>query len=326
MTYISNVRAYFCLSLLLFSGCATNRSKQAEPLSSRELSDFFGRAQDPRSFWITVYETEDGPRFAGAHRLHTGKFAERSFESRRKSDAPLISVFFRGQNEQLALLDTSSRASWMTYELAIATGMIALGPPAYRLYPTHVNDPIPGYLSVASRLSLGDLHIENALLYVKAAKGNLHSLMRDRDRVRAPVVLGADFIRAFYYVQIDFPNRVVRFSSTEAYTPNPDRLIATAPLREINASIAVSGLLNGEETPFLLDSVGDFELALPVEKPTTVRQIILGDLVLRHLTATPSSALDLGMPAIPRIGIKALNKFIVTFDAHEKNIYFERPQ
>jgi len=328
MVRVMNALYSISLGLVLvtgLSGCATRKAQAPVPISQNEISDYFGRAQDPRRFWITVYETDDGPRFAGAHRLHTDKFAERPFESPRNSEVPVIAVRFRSIDNNLALIDTSSRASWITYELAMAAGTIPVGPPAYRLFPTHVDDPIPGFLSVASRLTLDELHMENALLYVKAAKGDMPELMRQRERILTPVVLGADFIRAFYFMQMHFPERSVRFSTTRAYTPDPSRLITSVPMREVNASIAVAGFIDGVETPFLIDSVGDFEVAMPIITPMTVQQISIGDLVLRRVSAQPASAFDLGMPDIPRIGARLLSRFVVTFDSHQKIIYFEKP-
>ena len=62
--------------LLCAAGCKST-SDVLTPLNNDQLKSFFSRAQDPRRFWITVYEAEEGANFAGACRLHPEQVARR---------------------------------------------------------------------------------------------------------------------------------------------------------------------------------------------------------------------------------------------------------
>lgn len=301
------------------------RAAEVELLTARELDDFFSRAQDERRFWLTKYESADGPVFAGGFRLHTDKFARAEFVTHRHSTVPGIEIKLRSPQTYLALLDTSSRASWIEFDLAREQGLIPVGPPPYRLFATHVDDPIPGYLVVASRLVIDTLHVDAALLYAKGARGPLTLLNRSDPALRAPVILGSDFIRAFRFVRFNLAQREVIFSTTGSYQPDPDRLIASVPLQDFNGIIAVEGMIDQMTTPFLLDMLGDYHIAANVAGMDMVRQVIAGDLVLRNVPLTDVQTLNLGLPDVPRIGRRILERFVVTFDNGNRMIHFERP-
>ena len=307
------------------TGCAGPRPVENRPLSAREMEQFFSRAQDERRFWLTKYESDQGPVFSGAHRLHADKFALMPFEGHRNLPVPKIAVRLRSPQEHAALIDSSARANWIEFGLAQTAGVIPIGPPSYQLFAAHVNDAIPGYLSVASRLILDQLHVDTALLYVKAAHGPMTELTRDEKALRAPIILGSEFLRAFHFVQINYPARTVLFSTTTPYEADPDRLLTSVPMRELNGIIAVEGYFDDQRTPFLLDTLGDYSVASNFESHQTVQQIIIGDLVLRNQPHAEASTLDLGMLEVPRIGRRILSRYIVTFDRRNRLIHFERP-
>ncbi len=237
----------------------------------------------------------------------------------------MIAVRLRLPQEFPALIDTSARSSWIEFGLGREMGMIPIGPPSYRQYAAHVNDPIPGYLSVASRLIIDTLHVDTALIYVKAAHGPLTLLTREENELSAPIILGAEFIRAFHFVQIDYPNRTVLFSTTTPYKTDGDRLLASVPMRDYHGSIAVEGFFDGQGTPFLLDSLGDFAVSSAFDPGATVQQIMIGNLVMRNVAHTNSAETGLGFPDVPRIGRQVLSRYIVTFDGKNRLVHFERP-
>lgn len=315
-----------CLSLLLFSsGCVTAPTREVEPLTARELQAFFDDVQDARSFWLTQYESERGPVFRGGHRLHTDKYARLEFPLQHDLPAPSLGMQIRQTGDRPALIDTSSRVSWMEYGLAINGGLIPIGPPPIRRWPEHVEDPVPGFLSVASNLRIGDLRMDAALFYVKGAHGPLEKLYREKDQLAAPVVLGCEFIHAFHFFQIDFYNRMVFLSTTNPYQPDENRLIAEVPLQDYYGTIAVEGEMDGVSTPFLLDSLGSYGIASTLYEGETVRQVSIGDLVLRNVAHTPMDQLNLGDTDFPRIGLEILQNYVVTFDNRRRRIYFEKP-
>lgn len=310
---------------MLLNACVGNRVADLTPLTAEERDQFLSRAQDERRFWLTRYESEQGPSFAGAHRLHTEKQVRVPFQTRRDHPAPMMNVRLRGAAEHRALIDTSARYNWIEFGLAHENGLIPIGPPPIRLQALHVNDPVPGYVSVASRMVIDTLHINTALFSVKAAHGPMTLLTRDQQPLRAPIVLGSDFVRAFHFIQFDFPNRMITLSTTTPYEPDRDRLLAVVPLQEINGTIAVEGFMDGTRTPFLLDTLGSYGVASDRPVQSTVERLMVGDLVLLDVAHTPIASLALGRPTLPRIGLDVLERLILTFDGGNGRVYFERP-
>jgi hypothetical protein len=66
-------------------------------------------------------------------------------------------------------------------------------------------------------------------------------------------------------VRFDFPGRSVRFSSSgRAYKPaNAAAVAADLPLLDWRGRPAVAATLGGQPTTLILDTGGDFDLALP---------------------------------------------------------------
>lgn len=325
-----NTRTICFLSAAILCGaavtaCTTRRAPKFMLLTPEEQETFFSRAQDERRFWLTRYESPYGPVFSGGHRLHTDRQAHIPFGTRRQSTVPGMAARLRSPTESLALIDTSSRGNWIEFGLAIEQGLIPIGPPPHRMFAAHVNDPVPGYLSVSSRMVIDQLFIDAALFYVKGAHGPMAELLRNEPDLSAPMILGADFIRAFHFVRIDFPNRMISLSTTIPYRLDSERLIASVPMLDHEGVPAVEGFLDTLHTLFLFDSLGDFHVAADLVETTHVRQIMIDDLVMRNVPVTDIQTTSLGMPKIPRLGRQILAKFIITFDNHQRLIHFERP-
>lgn len=275
---------------------------------------------------MTRYESESGPVFTGAHRLHQDKFAVLPFESKRHSTVPLIEARMRGERGLPVLIDLSSPVSWIEYDTATRLGLIPLGPPGVRRVAAHVDDQVLSYLAVASRVTLDTVHVETALFYVRAARGSIGPLARGQKELETPAVLGAEFVRAFHFVQFDYPNRRVAFATSTLYQPNEDRLIASVPLRDLDGHLVLIALIGGQETPVLLDTLGDFSFAGNfIDHGTQLRQLALGDLVLRQIPVTDITTTGLGMVDVPRIGRDILSRFIITIDGRRRLVHFERP-
>jgi hypothetical protein len=321
-----DLRGWWLVLMVSFlAGCASQKAMQITPLSQREQEAFFSRAQDERRFWLTKYESDYGPVFSGAHRVHTDKRAVVEFVTAKNSSLPVIEIRLRSGNTYNAVIDTGSQANWIEFDPANREGLIPIGPPPNRLVPSHVPDTIVGYLSAASRIVIDNLHVETPLFYVKAAHGPLVGLRREMALEEAPIFLGADFIRAFHFVQFDFSKRTIFFSTTNPYTPDPDRLIATVPLRSYYGILAIEGWMDGIETPFLLDSIGTYELATNLDLGPLVSQLTIDDLVVRNVAHVPISTQNLELQDVPRIGRGILERFVVTIDTRNRRIFFERP-
>ncbi len=337
--WILNAVAPCVMLVLVFaSACATRKPAEPKPLPPEQAQAFFRGARDPRQFWLTVYESDAGPVVTGGNRLHAERFAHMPFVSSRSSTLPLLEIRGRHPTEYAALLDTSSRGSWVDFDTARAVRATPIAPPLITKHAEHVADPNIGCLSVISTIRLENLRVESALFYVRMVDGPLGPLLRNvptdrkKERKRAPApleasfVLGCDWIKSFAFVQIDYPNRSVAFSSTRSYTPSEDHVIAVLPLREKNGIFAFRGTIDTEPVIFLLDSVGDYELAMARPADTRARRVTVGDLVFRNTDVVPLDEHHLGLPDHPRIGRKLLEHYRVTFDRSQRLVFFERPK
>ncbi|OQW95681.1 MAG: hypothetical protein BWK77_07055 [Verrucomicrobia bacterium A1] len=321
---------------LLAAGCATENPNLVRPLKQSELRSFFSRAKDPRRFWITVYVSEQGPVFAGANRVHRAQVVKLPFQPEQtpillfqtaaEASMPVVK-FDLGRDEAfLALLDTTSTRNWLDFGLAQKFDVLPIGPPAISDTPMHVQDAIPGYASVAGKLRFNQLNVESAVLYTRAAHGPLGPLARRKEKPWPQLVVGTDLLKAFQFVQLDYPNRRAVFSATAGYAPEPDALIATVTLHDIQGTFAAQGTINGQARTFILDSAGDFEVAMP-SPPTNhvLRQVTVGDLVFRQVTAVSSASQGLGLQKYPRIGRRLLCRFRVTIAPGQRKVFFEKP-
>lgn len=223
------------------------------------------------------------------------------------------------------VLDTTTGRSWMEFDTALSVRAIPLGPPAYEYTPLHVNDAVPGYLGVLSKLRIGDAHVESALFAVRAARGNLGHLSRGITHPPISCVLGTDLIKAFEFVQVDFPNRRVVLSSTSGYSPEDAILVAAVPLEEVDGAFAADGVFDGKPARVVLDLAGDFEAARPDAPAAPLRQVSVGDVVFRQVRVADARKLALGLPDHPRVGRQLLSRFKVTFAPKQNLVYFERP-
>ena len=102
-------------------------------------------------------------------------------------------------------------------------------------------------------------------------------------------------------------------------------MIAALPLKEVEGAFATDGAIDGEKKTIILDSAGDFEVAMDNPPSDTLKQVSVGDLVFRNVKVVESKDQSLGLLSHPRIGRKLLSKFNITFAPKKKLVYFERP-
>ncbi|NCC52078.1 MAG: hypothetical protein EOM20_12795 [Spartobacteria bacterium] len=315
----------FLLAMLL-SGCLTGKGGgTAKSAPSDRMEAYLSQAQDARRHWLSIYQSGDGPVYVGSHRLHSGQKARVDFISARKSDLPVIEIRPNENVYYSALIDTSSRFNWIALDGALELRMFPLGPPIPEQTPSHVNDPTTGYLSLATKFRIEQLHIENALFYTLASQYSLGPLARNSRHPIPRMVLGCDMLNAMRFFQLNYPGRRAAFSSTLPYKTSDDHLIASMPLKSKYGAMAVEGAVDGQADVFILDSAGDYELAMDVDAPATANQVSLGDLVFRQVAVTPIEQCGVGHADVPHIGKRLLSRFVVTFDPQKKVVYFEKP-
>lgn len=316
------------LAATLLAACSTPQGpQQPVVLNKKQLESLAARAKSPQLFGITMYPSDAGPVFAGAFRVHDGDVAAITFPRGETTFAPIVQVGSGGETRFNALLDTASPQSWATLAMMDELQIKLLAAPSLLASrPLHVFDTLGGILGVAGHLKIDQLNMENVLLQVRAASGALGPVARGLELPNLEVVLGADALKAFNHVQFNFPARFVTLSASQDYRPNETNLLATVPLLITNGAIAAAALIDGESSPVILDTGGDYAFALPTNRPAVrVRQLSLGDLVMRDLPGVPGMDLALGPIALPRVGRQALARFKVTIDFRNRSICFERP-
>lgn len=310
--------------LSLLAGCATMPSDEIRPLSGGQLRGILARGRDPRRFWITVYQSQKGPVFSGVDRIHPEQAARLPFSSLGQPRAPLIALDTDHDWSFLGLVDTSSDVTWFDLATATRSRAVPLSPP-YGRVPRHVADDVAGFASVVSRLRFDRLRIENVLVYLRAATGPFGLLARGEYNPPPVCAIGCDLLGVMQCVQIDYPNRAVMLASTFDYAPDPSNLVAQAELLNVDGVFGARGSVNGEPQVLLLDSAGDFPVAMAAPPDVILDQVTIGDLVFRKVEVVAAADYRLGMTDYPRIGRHLLSRFKVTFVPPRRVIYFERP-
>ncbi len=319
---------------LLAAACRGPRSIQTTPEgrtvsglmnSEREVQAYIARALDPREFAITVTLDEDNaPRFINAHRPRPGLQAVAPLAGPPHTRLSLVGGLINGRPARI-LVDPTSAANWTSIERARAFGLSPLGPPLVYGVPEHVLDSIRGALSIAPTLQVDVMPVDAVLFYARAMRGPLWPLSRSAAAQEADFVVGWSFLRAFEYVRWDFAAAVLVFSTQPLNPDAAEHVLARLPLEKGYSALVVKGTLEGKTRPFLIDLAGDFQLALDEADMAPVRQVTLGDVVLRELRATTLKEHGLGFPGLARLGLRAIGRFNVTLDNHRNELWIEPP-
>ena len=339
----SSIRVLLAAALLSAAGCAYFRKPLAQvPLSQDELDAFVSSGRDARYYGITTYQDPAGARFEFANRVHQDRGAQMDFVSPRRSRVPVIRARTATFVEFNFLLDSSARQNWLLMPSVEAMDYRAFKPPVGE-YADHVVAEIPGYAGVANKTVLDELHIESPVYYVPPARGGLGALARAEETeksgadpksakirralgTRTHAVMGAALMRSFAYVRFDFPGRAVRFSSHSTYKPPvPSAVLANLPMRDWRGRPAVQAALDGEPLTLVIDTAGDFQLALPGESRAGPGVLTLGELKLDAVRLDSSAALGLPAAFPARLGLGLLSRYIVTLDHKQQRVWIEDP-
>lgn len=314
------------LLALALSGCATAPSfPPATPYTPAEIAALKSAARDPRVFFMNVFFDErNNAVFTDANRVYQDITVYLPFVSPPGTALPLIAGTARTGAALRALTDTTTAEGWIALDRRAALGFEILGPEPQAVQPRHVLDDIPGFAGVLPELRFSELRVEMALLYGRAARGNLWPLTRDPRTGTADIVLGMDLLRAFAWVQWDFPNRLLVLS-TQPLAPDPEtRRMAELPLLSVSGPLTVEASLEGRPLPVQLDVAGDYEFSMDQPPSEVVRQISLGDLVFRRVVARDPRTLGLS-PGTARLGLRALSPYRLTLDNRRRMVYIEVP-
>lgn len=330
-----SIRACLAAALLGAAGCTTPGPLEQTPVGQDELDAFLASGRDARNYGITIYDGPAGTRFEFANRVHLGRSAQLPFVSPKGSTRPVVRAETPLADPFPVLLDSSARQNWAT--MAALKGLVyrPFAPPSGE-YPDHVAADIPGYAGIGNKLIFERLHVENPVFCVAPARGGLGPLARaardpgaapkaakaaDLAARRMPVVAGAALLRSFAFLRFDFPARTVGLSTSGTYKPAA-AVLASLPLRDWKGRPAVQATLGGRPLTVVIDTAGDFDLALPPGIPVD-GPLVLGPLVLEDLR--PAAHAELGLPAdFPaRLGRGVLARFAVTLDYKQQRVWFE---
>ena len=315
----------------LLCGCRSlfgSSEGDANALPSSTVQQFLKKIADPRTYSITLSRGPAGEAiYAGAFRPQFNALARAEFITDTTSAIPMIEGRVGLNWNCKVMIDTTSPDNWIDLESALANRLAPIGPggKAVAVTPAHVVDPTEGYACLCPTLYLDQLRFDAVVMYARAARKPLWPLSRAPATQEADIVLGMSALRAFTYVQWDFQSRRVIFSANQPYVPAPERLIAEVPAEGGMRALMVTGRINGEKRPLLLDTAGDFELVMEEPPSGLIRQVSLGDVVFRQVRAGAVGDHGLGAPEFARVGVGLLSKFLITLDNRRNVVIFESP-
>ena len=165
-----------CATLVL-TGCATSPPPSARgkggALTPEEVHGFYQKARDARHFWLHVANTDHGPRFDGAHQAKQDHHTELDFIGPGDTFLPLIYIEDNLPNRYNALIDTSSAENWVGLTESRSMWLVPIKEPAYRTQPTHLADPVDGFLCLGEKIRVGSIVVNNALFFTRGWHNSL---------------------------------------------------------------------------------------------------------------------------------------------------------
>ena len=303
-------------SILLVAAACKTTETETKPVSWKTQSAYLATVQDPRRFGYSIYETPSGIDYRGGSRLHPNQAEALTMEA----EDPLRSVVMMKENfgmDAPVLLDFSTSASWLEFDLAKALNAVPINERDAQLFKIP-GEEIPGCPSVVAALRFGQLHVENPLVNVRMATGSLGSLARGIKKPEPKGVIGWEILRKFEQIQLDYTAKKILISTGgTAYMPNPAMVAGKLPLVKYAGACAVRGLVDGKEQLILIDPAGDFEVATDGEVPVASVQLDADMLFSAPAVAKSTGGI--------RIGARLLKSYKIVIRPQAGLIYFEKP-
>jgi hypothetical protein len=303
------------MTVILLLSAAACKTTETKPVSWERRSAWFAKMRDPRIYRIDIYQTPAGIEYRGGGRLHPGQ-ADALKMAVAEPARPAVALRGKLGAEWPVLFDCSSARTWFEFSTARNLGALPVG----EREPRQIKLPgeeIAGALAVIPTLSLGQIRVENPLVFVRLADGSLGDrLTRGIEKPELKGVIGWDQLQKFEQIQFDYSGKRILLAVSEAYMPNPDLLVTTLLLVKHAGACVVRGSIDGKEGLLLIDPAGDFELAL--DTPVSSAQVQIGKLVFETpaVSASPGGA---------RLGARLLKDYKVTICPQEGVVHFEKP-
>lgn len=298
--------------VLLAAGCKTTELKEVSPVSWEAQRAYTKRASDPRIFGLGIYDTPSGPQIRGGGRLHPSQ-ADVLPMLVTEPLRPVVNLSGNFGKEWPVLLDCTASVSRFEFDTARKAGARAIGEGGTPQLIKKPGEEFAFCLSLIPSLRLGQLFVENPLVYVRLANGPLGSAARGIEKPVLRGVVGWNVLKEMEQIQLLYSMGQVILTSTDPYEPNPRLLVAELPLVEHAGACVVRGTINGNAGLILIDPAGDFEVAAG----GAVSSLTLGaNLKISTPAVSPS-------PGGVRIGARLLENYRVTICPKAGVVYFE---
>jgi len=298
-------------ALLLAAGCKTTEPEETVPVSWEEQQQFLKRVNDPRIFGLHIYETPAGPQIRGGGRLHPEQ-AEALEMQGSEPLRPVVNLHGNFGVKWPILLDLTAANSHMEFNTARKAGARPVGEQGRPQLVRRPGEETTSCMGLIPSLRLGQLFVENPLVFIRFENGPLGSLARGIDEPVIKGVVGWNVLEKLEQIQFLYSAGRVILKTTEPYVPNPGLLQAELPLVKHVGACAVRGTVNGKQSLILIDPAGDFEVAAN----GSVSSLRMGPLTL----STPEVSAS---PGGVRIGARWLQSYRVTVCPKAGVVYFE---
>ena len=104
----------------------------------------------------------------------------------------------------------------------------------------------------------------------------------------------------------------------------PELLHASLPMKQYRGGLAVEGHMGEYEGYFLIDTAGDYEVAMPDPARSQEPELWLDNVRFENVTVSDSTQPGFGEHRIPAIGARLLARHRVVFDFKRNRMIFER--
>lgn len=312
-------------ALLALSGCKTTTPPEPSPLDGNDMQRFLSRGRNPQIFGVYIRQTADGVKAKQAGNIKGSKKALLEFSSSRKSPLPVVEVESKsGRNFEL-LIDTSSRKSWTTFDLAEEIGLVPAGQNPARYVAKHVQDDVPAFFCIAPHLEFNKMTMTEGLVYARADRDSLWPVSRDFRHDNIQMVMGCGMLKAFAFVRIDFKNRTLALSGADEYSPEEREVLASVPIKWNEGAIAIEAELDGSKELVYIDTGGTFQIVYPGRESQVINEIRIGDLLFEDVAVTSGEEQKIAHRDHPSLGAELLQEMIVTIDNVTQTLHFEKP-
>jgi hypothetical protein len=141
------------------------------------------------------------------------------------------------------------------------------------------------------------------------------------------VVIGADLMQSLAYVRFDLFTRTISYATDLPYRSNKLYKLAELPFKLTPQGIAVEAMFDGKPQTLIIDTGGDYEVAMFLDDNATplIRRLVIGDFARVSVPVNDAEFLGLGVRAPTSAGIRLFDGLILTLDFENSQFILETP-